>query len=272
MTLPTRAYAPGRYGQVHYRILHPAGPVTAPPLLCLHQTPSNGFEWLPILPHLAQGRVVIAPDTPGYGMSDAPPEPASIEDLAGVMGELMAHLMAQGAITPGPFDIMGAHTGSILAAQMAVAWPEQVRRLVLFGLAAYPAEERAKRLAAVREKFPRPGANLAHVEQLWAIFGYLGDPRMNAEQRHVAMAECLRLGERMPWGYYGVYRYDFIAALQAIMQPALVINPEDDLWAVTNATAPLLRAGRLWQLPGKAHGFLYFDAAMVAGEILAFLA
>jgi pimeloyl-ACP methyl ester carboxylesterase len=266
MNAVTRAYVAGRYGLVHYRMIRAIGPEVAPPLLCLHQTPSNGFEWMPILPLLARGRVVIAPDTPGYGMSDAPPEPASIEDLAGVMGEVMT-----GLVGDRPFDIMGAHTGSILAAELAVSLGARVRRLVLFGLAAYEAGERAKRLAAVREKFPRPGADLRHIEQLWAIFGKLGDARMTIEQRHVAMAECLRLGERMPWGYYGVYRYDFLAALRAIVQPALVINPQDDLWDVTHATAPLLRNGRLWALPGKAHGFLYFDAPMVAQEINAFL-
>jgi pimeloyl-ACP methyl ester carboxylesterase len=233
MNAVTRAYATGRYGQVHYRIMPAIGPVVGPPLLCLHQTPSNGFEWMPIMPLLAQGRVVIAPDTPGYGMSDAPPEPASIEDLAGVMADMMWQMGV------GSYDVMGAHTGSILAAQLAVSRPERVRRVVMFGLAAYEADERAKRLAAVREKFPRPGADLTHIEQLWAIFGRLGDARMTIEQRHVAMAECLRLGERMPWGYYGVYRYDFLAALRAMEQATLVINPQDDLWDVTHATAPL---------------------------------
>jgi pimeloyl-ACP methyl ester carboxylesterase len=271
MSSITRAYAPSRYGQLHYRIAMPAGPSVAPPLLCLHQTPSNSFEWLPIMPLLAQGRVVIAPDTPGYGMSDCPPEPAAITDFAEVMADLMAHLVQDGTLAAGPYDVMGAHTGSLVATQMAVVAPAMVRKLVLFGLAAYPADERARRAASLREKFPMPGPDLTHVEQLWGIFGHLGDVRMTPEQRHVAMAECLRLGSRMPWGYFGVYDYDFIGALQQVQQAALVINPQDDLWAVTQASAPLLRAGQVWNLPGKAHGFLYFDAAMVAARIVEFL-
>jgi pimeloyl-ACP methyl ester carboxylesterase len=267
-----KAYAPSRFGQLHYRIVRPEGRVTEPPLLVLHQTPSNSYEWEPILPLLAQGRVVVAPDTPGYGMSDAPPEPASIPDFAHVMAALLDHLTGQGEIAGGAFDVMGAHTGSIIATELAVTLPQRLRRLVLFGLAAYPAEEREKRLSDLLEKFPKPGADLAHIEQLWAIFGELGDARMTMESRHKAMAECLRLGSRMPWGYIGVYRYDFIAALQKVAQPALVINPQDDLWDVTNATAHLLPAGQLWPLPGKAHGFLAFDAPMVAEEILRFLA
>lgn len=269
--LVEKAYAPSRFGQLHYRIVRPDGPVTQPPLLVLHQTPSNSYEWMPILPLLARGRVVVAPDTPGYGMSDAPPEPASIPDFAGVMAGLIDHLAARGEIAGGNFDVMGAHTGSIIATELAVRLPDRVRRLVLFGLAAYPEHERERRLALLLEKFPRPGADLAHVEQLWAIFGELGDARMTSEQRHVAMAECLRLGARMPWGYIGVYRYDFLGALARVEQQALVINAQDDLWEVTQQVAPLLRHGRLWPLPGRAHGFLAFDAAEIAPAILAFL-
>jgi pimeloyl-ACP methyl ester carboxylesterase len=266
-----KAYAPSRFGQLHYRIVRPDGPVTQPPLLVLHQTPSNSYEWMPILPLLAQDRVVIAPDTPGYGMSDAPDVPASIADFAGVMADLLDHLAARGEIGGGAFDVMGAHTGSIIATELAVSLPERVRRLVLFGLAAYPEHEREKRLALLLEKFPRPGGDLAHVEQLWAIFGELGDARMTSEQRHVAMAECLRLGVRMPWGYIGVYRYDFLGALARVEQDALVVNAQDDLWDVTHEVAPVLRHGRLWPLPGRAHGFLAFDAAEIAPEILGFL-
>lgn len=269
--LVEKAYAPSRFGQLHYRLVRPDGPVTQPPLLVLHQTPSNSYEWMPILPLLAQGRVVIAPDTPGYGMSDAPPEPASIPDFAGVMGDLIDHLAARGEIEGGAFDVMGAHTGSIIATELAVSLPDRVRRLVLFGLAAYPEHERERRLALLLEKFPRPGADLTHVEQLWAIFGELGDARMTSEQRHVAMAECLRLGARMPWGYIGVYRYDFLGAIARVEQEALVINAQDDLWGVTQQVAPVLRYGRLWPLPGRAHGFLAFDAAEIAPDILAFL-
>lgn len=272
MTQIRRAYADSRYGQLHYRIAIPEGPVTAPPLLCLHQTPSNGYEWLPLIPGLARDRVVIAPDTPGYGNSDAPPEPASIPDFGGVVLALMDDLAAQGVVGNGPFDVMGAHTGSITATHLAVTVPERVRRLVLFGLAAYPAEERARRLADLRGKFPVPGPTLKHVEALWAIFGQLGDARMSAEDRHLGMAECLRLGTRMPWAYEAVYRYDFEDALDRATQPALIVNPEDDLCQPTRNAAPRLRHGQLWELPGKAHGFLKFDGDMVAEHIRQFLA
>lgn len=266
------AYAPSRYGQIHYRIARPTGPAQAPPLLCLHQTPGNGVDWMPVLPDLALGRVVVAADTPGYGMSAPPPEPAAIEDFAGVMLALMAGLADDGIVPAGPFDVLGFHTGSVIATEMARAAPAAVRRAILFGLAAYPAEAREEKLERLLENFPRPADDLSHVERLWAIIQQLSDPRLSAEDKHVSMAECLRLGARMPWGYISVYRYDFLGAMPQVRQPVLVVNPEDDLWTLTRATAHLFPNGRRFDMPGVRHGVLSLEKARVLAEIETFLA
>jgi N-acyl-D-aspartate/D-glutamate deacylase len=118
-----------------------------------------------------------------------------------------------------------------------------------------------------------PANDLSHVEKLWAIISKLSDPRMSAEQRHVGMAECLRLGSRMPWGYVAVYRYDFLAAMPQVSQPVLVINPEDDLWVVTRETSHLMPNARRLDLRGGTivdgiGGDLYDgDVAITAGKI-----
>lgn len=267
----SRAYASSRFGQLHYRIARPLRPSTAPPLLCLHQTPGNGSDWQPIIAELARTRIVVAPDTPGYGMSDPPPEPASIPDFAAIMARFMDDMAGQGLLPPGPFDVMGMHTGSITATEMARSLPQRVRRAVLFGLAAYPENLRAEKLAKLRDNFPLPANDLTHVEKLWAIISKLSDPRMSAEQRHIGMAECLRLGSRMPWGYIAVYRYDFLGAMPQVTQPVLVVNPQDDLWNVTRETSARIPGSRRLDLPGVAHGVLALERDRLVGEINAFL-
>jgi pimeloyl-ACP methyl ester carboxylesterase len=270
MSSITRGYAPSRFGQLHYRIAK--GEAPGVPLLCLHQTPSNSGDWLPVMEPLARGRTVIAVDTPGYGMSDAPPEPASIEDFAEIMATFMRDMADRGEIAPGTFDVMGFHTGSLVATEMARRLPDTVRRLVVFGLAAYPAELRDAKLAKLLTAFPPPGPTLEHVEKLWAIIGVLSDPRISWEERHVNMAECLRLGTRMPWGYISVYRFDFLGAMADVEQLVLVMNPEDDLCDVTRATSHHFRNGRRVDLPGVKHGVLKLENARVVDEIETFLA
>lgn len=271
MSTVTRAYAPSRFGQIHYRIAMPAEATSAPPLLCLHQTPTNGGDWMPVLPTLGETRVVIAADTPGYGMSDAPPAPVRIEDFAAIMAQLMTDLAASGIIPAGPFDVLGYHTGSVIATELARTLPARVRRLVLFGLAAFPAETRAAMLATLPEMFPAPDATLRHVETLWSAIGQLSDPRVAPLDRHLSMAECLRTGARMAWGYDAVFRYDFLGAMPQVTQPVLVMNPEDDLWDVTAQTAALFPHGERFDLPGVQHGVLAIEHDRIVARIEAFL-
>jgi pimeloyl-ACP methyl ester carboxylesterase len=166
---------------------------------------------------------------------------------------------------------MGFHTGSVIATQLATSLPHQVRRVVLFGLAAYPADLRKEKLQMLQKAFPPPGPGIEHIKKLWAIIGQLSDPRISWEERHVSMAECLRLGARMPWGYVSVYRYDFLEAMAKVTQPVLVMNPQDDLWDITNATAQIFPNGRRVDLPGVKHGVLKLETARVVAEIEAFL-
>lgn len=263
-----KGYADGPYGQLHYRL---AGTGEGTPILCLHQTPSSSEDWVPIMSALSPGRCVVALDTPGYGMSDAPPAPADIADFAAIAERFMADLAAWGTIPSGPFDVMGFHTGSLIATELARSHPGRVRRVVLFGLAAYPADVRAAKLANLRNAFPVPDASLAHIEKLWAIIGTLSDPRIPHEERHISMAECLRLGARMPWGYIAVYRYDFLAAMAQVTHDVLVMNPQDDLWEVTRSTSHLFRNGRRVDLEGVGHGVLKLETGKVVAAIDAFL-
>lgn len=272
MATINRAYAESRYGQLHYRIAAPASATNAPPLLCLHQTPSHSGDWAPVMPTLGEKRVVIAVDTPGYGMSDMPPAPINIEDFGDIMAQFMADLAAKGIVPKGPFDVMGFHTGSLIGTELARSRPDKVRRAVLFGLAAYSAEVREAKLAGLFQNFPPPGDNLDHIEKLWAIVQKLSDPRMSPEEKHVSMAECLRLGTRMPWGYVGVYRYDFLGAMAQVHQPVLIMNPDDDLCAVTKATSHLFPNGTRYDLPGVKHGVLSIEHDRVVDRIEAFLA
>ncbi len=72
-----RDYAEARFGQVHYRIAEPKLP-TQTPLMCFHLSPSSGRIYGRLLADMGRDRIALAPDTPGFGDSDAPPEPPEI--------------------------------------------------------------------------------------------------------------------------------------------------------------------------------------------------
>ncbi len=88
-----------------------------------------------LLPELGRSRVVLAPATPGYGESAGPVEPPAVADYAEALHELIA---AQKE----PVDLIGYHTGALLAAEIAARHPESVRRLILISMTFFNAERR----------------------------------------------------------------------------------------------------------------------------------
>lgn len=107
-------------------------------LVLLHQSPLSGAMFLPALQHLAAaGLCAVALDTPGFGASDPPPAPASIEAHA------QALLPVLDAIAPGPVHLLGHHTGAAIAAAFAARYPDRIGRLVLNGVPMFDSEERA---------------------------------------------------------------------------------------------------------------------------------
>ena len=51
-----------------------AGPVDGPVLLLLHGFPTSSFQYRELIPRLADRYRVIAPDLPGFGFTEVPPE------------------------------------------------------------------------------------------------------------------------------------------------------------------------------------------------------
>jgi pimeloyl-ACP methyl ester carboxylesterase len=265
-----RVYADGPFGQIHYRIAMPAAPTDRPPVLCLHQSPKSGRDFEALMAVLGEERCCIAPDTPGYGDSDAPPAPPTIADYGTAMLALLDGLQGEGIVPPGPVDLMGYHTGGAIAGWMARQWPERVRRLVFISLAAMAPDVRRERLAAMHI-FPVPCADASNIGALWTLTETLNDERLDPEWRQRALGECLRSGARLPWGFRAVYDHDVMADLTMIGQPALVLRPRDDLWAETQAGFTLLRDARLVDVDA-GNGFLDLDTDRVAQLVREFLA
>jgi pimeloyl-ACP methyl ester carboxylesterase len=266
-----RGYIDNIYGQMHYRVAASPGSADNPPLLCLHQTPKSGWDYEPLMPDLGRDRVVLAPDTPGYGSSDAPPEPVLIGDYADAMIRFMDDMTVTGTIAPGPFDVIGYHTGSLVATDLANRYPDRVNRLILVGLAAYEADVRARKLETIG-RFPALGPDASNAVALWNLMETMNDPRIDLGWKHASMVECLRPGEKLPWGFISVYKYDFLGNLSALRQQTLVLAPQDDLWVVTRQVAPIIPNGRCVELPGAAHGFFKVEPERVCGIIREFLA
>ncbi len=108
-----------------------AGRRDGPPVLLLHGFPEFWYSWRGPMARLAeQGYRVIVPDQRGYAGSDKPAdvEAYSVERLAGDASALIAALGYDSAF-------VAAHDwGGAVAWQLALRYPERVRRLAVIGM------------------------------------------------------------------------------------------------------------------------------------------
>ena len=265
MSVPVRRhYVDGGFGQMH---LYDAGPVEAdsPPLLCFHMSPFAAVIYEPFIAAMGERRRAIAVDTPGFGNSDPPLEPPSINDYAQAMGDVIHALQVPRV------DIMGYHTGSSICVELARILPERVRRVVMVSAPDWTDEEQALRISANQPvELSEDGEHLMKWWQeslYWAMAGRTGDMIGRVFYARVLNPAIIH------WGHGAAYRYRLREWLPEIEQRILVLNPEDDLCELTPRVAPYLNhpASRIHDLPGWGHGFLDVKTKEAVELIGAFL-
>ncbi len=100
-----------------------------PPLVLLHGASGSWTHWIRNVLPLAAHHRVLAPDMPGYGESDAPPEPHTADRLA----ELVAAGIDRMLSPPAAFDLAGFSFGAIIGGLVAARLGARLRTLVLLG-------------------------------------------------------------------------------------------------------------------------------------------
>ena len=142
----TRGLAATSAGALHYRT---AG--SGPPLLLLHINQQSSALYLELMAALAPAFRTIAPDYPGYGMSDPVPQAPAIADYARWMVELMDALGVPTAA------VLGEAVGAVIAVELARAFPQRIGRIVLVNCPYYPDRAAADRSHAPLKDGLRPG-------------------------------------------------------------------------------------------------------------------
>jgi pimeloyl-ACP methyl ester carboxylesterase len=230
----TRGFLDVRGRTVHYR-RGGAGPA----LVLLHGSPNSSLSLEPLIEILSASFDCIAFDTPGNGDSDALAHDAPMtEDYAQALAEAVNDF----GLTR--FSLYGFHTGAGTAAEYAARNPERVASLVLDGVAAWTAEEKAVMLEGYLPPFlPQWGG--AHLAWLWSrivdqtMFFPWHRPsratRMNydmpePETLHRTAMEFLRSGDNYRKPYAAALAGDGAARVRRLSSPTLVTaHPMDPI-------------------------------------------
>lgn len=258
-----RGYVKTGLGQVHYRRMGNGAPV-----LLLHQTPWFSVEYAKVIPLLAaQGLAALAPDRPGYGMSDVPDFVPTIEQYADDLIPVLD------ALKIGKTHVVGHHTGASVAAAFVHRHPDRVTKLVLDGVPLYNAEERKQRLARPHwDRWLEPDG-----EHLAARF------KMRAARKGDEVASGLEgvqwsvmsfflAGETEWYGHQAAFSYDIEPALKTVKVPALIMSHTADvLHAQTKRAAGIVPGATFKEFPGGSSQSLFDEPGPWAEAVGKFL-
>ena len=225
----------GRWGprQVHYRRVG-SGPV----VLCLHQSPLSSRDMLATMERWKAHFTCIAPDTPGFGLSDPlGVDRAEASDFAEAVIEFMDALGIERAA------VYGFHTGAMITGALAAAYPE---RLVCAAANGYVVMTEPDRQDFIEHYLPplQPKWDGSHLTWLWArmreqlIFfpwyrksaaARLSFDLPPAEALHNSLLDFMRAGDHYRVGYRAAFTMRSDLALRQTKTPILVTAADTDV-------------------------------------------
>ena len=224
-----RAYFESRYGQLHVHNAIPAGGGfdEQTTLLCLHSSSTTGRSFLEVSRILGTTRSVYSPDTPGCGESDAPPKALNIAGYAEAIGDFIDSMRFRS------IDLIGSHSGAAVAAEIAIARPKVVRKLVMIGAPVLDETER----------------------KTW---------------RDLSPPEGLTQGAL--WARAAVIDWKAETRLPLVKQALLVLRPKDNFWEGGGRVSKYVAGAKIVDMPDQDKRLLETQASLVAKHVVPFLA
>lgn len=260
-----RGYFECRYGQLHvHNAIPPGGGFEeGTPLLCLHKSPLSGRMFERFLALTGHDRSVYAPDLPGFGDSDPPSSRPAIVDYAAAVGDFLETMRFR------QIDLLGYHAGALVATELAITRPRQVRRVVLVSVPLLTESERE----SVKRVPPSVAAasDGSHLAGEWQRIADAYGPGSPIELVTTGFVEKLRNGIHPAWVAYAAMQYAARERLSLITQAALLVRPRDELWDATARAREILSKARCVDLSEQGSAVFEMAPELIAEATKDFL-
>jgi pimeloyl-ACP methyl ester carboxylesterase len=253
-----------RFVRVEERLVNVVELGSGPPLLFVHGLGGCWQNWLENLPELARDHRVIALDLPGFGDSQLPRDAISVSGYARTLDRLCQALSVDAAA------VVGNSMGGFVAAQLAIAHPQRVERLVLVSaaglhIAELRLERALDRLGRAERAFARYGGFVAARSTTFA---------RRARLRRIVLAGVATHPELLPWPLVaeqvaGAGRPGFMPALRSMAgfplrhRLAQIACPTLIVWGERDRMVPVRDAAAFQQLIPGARKLVYPDTGHV---------
>lgn len=245
-----RSYAECRFGQLHVWTAYPSGGGfdERTPILCLHHSGGSGRLFGPMLRELGTDRSIYAPDLPGHGTSDPAADRVTVTDLAAAVGDFIDGLRLR------TVDLFGYQLGALVATEMAIARPAQIRRVMLWGVAGFSAPAHAG-------PYPRAAVlgcrdDGSDVTEEWRSLLQRRGPGTPVSAVAEDLSDRLRAAVHGARAGAAAADYPVAERLPLLKQPTLVLRLRDEYAEYAPRVRTALPNGSLLDLPDFGQGFI----------------
>jgi pimeloyl-ACP methyl ester carboxylesterase len=247
-------------------VLGPERAGDAKPLVFVHGLSGSWPNWLEQLPMFAREHRVVALDLPGFGYSPMPAETLSIAGYARLLDGLLDRLEIAAA------GVIGNSMGGFVGAELAIAFPQRVERLVLVsaaGVSTHRPRGSAQVLPALRgleRMVMAAGAWAAAKSDTVARRPRLRDLTLSVVARHPSRLEAALAAEQLR----GAGKPGFLQALEAILDYELrerlgeIACPTLIVWGDSDRLINVRDADVFAQLIGNSRKVVLADTGHVS--------
>lgn len=257
LNAPRKGYVETKDGQLHFW-RSGGGPV----LVCLHQASQDSSEYHALIPTLAPHHTLIAFDLPGHGQSFDPPREYDVPDYAQTLMEAVEKLKL------GRVAVLGHHSGSVFALEMAAGFPHNVSKAILSGMSWRSAENVQALLESRAARHLPVTEDGQFLSTMWGTYAALvgeGMPLDSVLEPYL-VNQLMRL---RPYDAHNVVlAWDKRPAMRALSCPALILQGERDVFVVGQDKLMELMPSAQRKVIAGAGAFSFRDRPYEAAQII----
>ena len=257
MTQLRRQYLASDFGQTHWTMLENED-AEHPPLLCLHPIPYSGAYFSTLMP-LITHRDVLAPDFPHYGASDGPGRVCSVAEYAAALDSGLQPFSA--------VDVLGFHTGCLVAAELALR-NSNIRRMILIDVPFFTPEQQAA--ISIDDQVVTPTLDCLAAPWNFSVERNL-PAGIELQRAYQLFVEQIRSGQKEKWGFKTAFQYPCVERFGQVKVPVRVIATKSGLREPTMACAAAIPGAELVQRDDIEFAVFELHAADIAAEVDSFL-
>lgn len=258
-----RQYINGPDGQLHIYQWGEDG--NQPPIICLSPAPFSGKAYTTLAPLLAKQRKVISVDYPGYGNSDACDQTPMIADYARSISAVIQ------AVSPdNNADLVGFHSGCLVAVETSLNHGQQVRQLALVDVPFFSLEKQAELLP----KMAKPVELSDELDMLASAWQFCVASKVEhipLSRAYATFVDHISTGRNTNAAFNAAFQYPCEERFKQVSHPCDIIASKSGLYEPSCTSANIIPNASLTEHLDISVAVLEKGAPIIAETISALL-